>query len=81
MQTRMLTRFLAETVSGLMSAAFLALALLAPDWMEALFGWAPDAGNGAAEWAFALGWAAVSLVMFGSAGRTWRKRVRLLRAT
>jgi len=81
MQSRLLTRFWAETLVGLMSAGLFALTLLAPDWMEALFGSGPDAGSGSAEWALALGWAAVSVLTFGSARRTWRKRVRLLRAT
>jgi hypothetical protein len=80
MRNRMLTRFWAETLSGLMSAGLFALTLLVPDWMEALLRLAPDAGNGSAEWTLALGWAAVSLLMFGFAGRTWRKRSRLLRA-
>jgi len=80
MQTRLLTRFLAEIVSGLLSAALFALTLLAPDWMEAVVRLAPDAGNGSAEWALALGWAAVSLLMFGFAGRTWGRRMRLLRS-
>jgi hypothetical protein len=48
--------------------------------MEALFGLAPDAGDGSAEWALAVGWATVSVLMFGLAGRTWRKRVRVLRS-
>jgi hypothetical protein len=79
MQSRLLTRFWVETLAGLISAGSFALVLLAPDWMEALLRLAPDAGDGSAEWALALGSAAVSLLMFGFAGRTWRKRMRLLR--
>jgi hypothetical protein len=81
MQNRLLTRFWVEMVLGLMSAALLALTIDVPDWMEVLFGLAPDAGDGSAEWALALFWATVSVLMFGFAGRTWRKHVRLLRST
>ncbi len=80
MHSRLLTRFWVETLLGLISVVLFAVTLLAPDWMEALFGSGLDAGNGSAEWALALGWAAVSVLMFGFAGRTWRKRGRLLRA-
>jgi hypothetical protein len=80
MQNRLLTRFWVETLLGLISVGLFAVALLAPDWMEALFGSGLDAGNGSAEWALALSWAAVSVLTFGSAGRTWRRRMRLLRA-
>lgn len=80
MQNQLLTRFWVESLVGLISMGLFALALLAPDWMEALFRLAPDAGDGFAEWALALGWAAVSACTFGSAGRTWRKRAPRLRA-
>ncbi len=81
MQNRLLTRFWVEMVLGLMSAALLALTIVVPDWMEVLFGFAPDAGDGSAEWALTLLWATVSVLMFGFAGRTWRKRVLLLRSS
>lgn len=74
---RMPAKVWVELVMGLMSAAFLALALLSPHWMELSFGLAPDAGNGSAEYGMALSWAAVSLLMFALAGRTWRNHVRI----
>ena len=80
MRGRLLTRFWVETLVGLMSAGLFALTLLAPDWIEALLRLTPDAGDGFTEWALALGWAAVSLLTFGFAGRTWRARGRLLRS-
>jgi hypothetical protein len=80
MQNRLLARFWLEVALALISAVLLALTIVAPDWMEELFGSAPDAGDGSAEWALALGWATVSVLMSGFAGRTWRKRVRRLRA-
>jgi len=71
-------RFWVELVLGLMSALWLTLAMLLPDWMELLFRFAPDAGDGSMERGFALLWAAVTVLMFGLAGYTWRKHVRLL---
>jgi hypothetical protein len=44
------TRIWVEVVSGLMSAALLGLTIIFPDWMEVLFGLAPDAGDGSTEW-------------------------------
>jgi hypothetical protein len=80
MQNRLLTRFWVEMVLGLISAALLALTIVVPDWMEVLFGLAPDAGDSSAEWRLVLSCATVSVLMFGFAWRTWRKRVRLLRS-
>ena len=78
-QCRLPMRIWVEVVVGLTCAAFLALTILFPDWMEVLLGFAPDAGDGSAEWELALSWATVSVLMFGFAGRTWRKHIRLLR--
>jgi len=80
MQNRLPTRIWVETALGLMSAALLALTIVLPDWIELLFGSAPDAGDGSTEWGLALSLAAVSVLMFGFAGRTWRKHIRLLRS-
>jgi hypothetical protein len=76
MQKRLPTRIWVEAALGLMSAALLALTILLPDWIELLFGSAPDAGDGSTEYGVALFWAAVSVLMFVSAGRTWRKQIR-----
>jgi hypothetical protein len=65
-----------ELVAGLMSAVLLAFALLSPHSMELFIGLSPDAGDGSAEYGVALLWAAVSVVMFASAQRTWRKQIR-----
>lgn len=78
-QNRLPTGMWVEVAMGLMSASFLALTILLPDWMEVLFTVAPDAGDGSAEWGLALSWALVSVLMFAIAGRTWKKHVRLLR--
>ncbi|MBB5318085.1 hypothetical protein HDF09_002771 [Edaphobacter lichenicola] len=79
-RNRLPKRIWVEIVLGLMSAALLSLTILLPDWMEVLFGLAPDAGDGSAEWGVALLWATVSVLMFGFAGRTWRKHLRLVRS-
>jgi hypothetical protein len=78
-ENRLPRRIWVEVVLGLISAAFLTLTILLPDWMEVLVGLAPDGGNGSAEWGIALSWAAASVLMFGFAGHTWWKHVRLLR--
>jgi hypothetical protein len=77
MQNRLPVRFWVAMVLGLTSATLLALTIVLPDWMEVLFGVAPDAGDGSAEWGLALAWAVASVLMFGLAGRTWRRHVRL----
>ncbi len=61
---------------ALLSATLLALTLVMPDWLEVLFGLAPDAGDGSAEWGMAFTLAIATLVLFGSAGRTWRRHAR-----
>jgi hypothetical protein len=70
-----------ETATGLISVVLLALTVLMPNWIERLFGPTPDAGDGSTEWSLALSLAAISAVLFGFAGRTWKKHVRLLRST
>lgn len=70
---RLPARIWVEFVLGLISAVSLILAILLPNWMELSFRLAPDTGDGSAERGFALLWAAISVLMFGLAGRTWRK--------
>jgi len=79
MQNRLPVRFWVAVVFGVISAILLALTIVVPHWMEVLFGFAPDAGDGSAEWGLALSWAVVAVLMFGFAGHTWRKHVQLLR--
>jgi hypothetical protein len=74
MQHRLPGRFWVELALGVVSAALLALAIMVPDWIEVLSGAAPDGGDGSAEWTLALFWATVSVLMFGSAGRSWLRR-------
>jgi hypothetical protein len=67
-----------EFVLGLISTALLGLTILFPDWIEVLSGLAPDTGDGSTEWGLALSLATVSLLMFGFAGRSWRKHIQRL---
>jgi hypothetical protein len=73
---RLPTRFWVEMGLALFSAALLALTLVMPDWLEVLFGLAPDAGDGSVEWGMAITLAIATLVLFGWAGRTWRRHTR-----
>ena len=73
---RFLVKLWAEFALGLMSSALLALALLCPHWLELLFSVAPDGGDGSTEYGLAFVWAAVSLLMFGLAGHTWKKQIQ-----
>jgi hypothetical protein len=77
---RLPARIWVELMLGLVSTVSLTFAIVLPNWMELLFRLAPDAGDGSAERGFALLWAGVSVLMFGLAGRTWRKHLRLLRS-
>jgi hypothetical protein len=72
------TRFWVEVAMGFASAALLALTLVLPNWFEVLFGLAPDDGDGSAEWGLVVALAVLAILLFGSAGRTWRRRVRLV---
>ena len=74
MPHRLPTHFCVTVVFGLMSAALLALTIVVPKWIELWFGLAPDAGDDSSEWEFAISLTILSVLMFGFAGRTWRKR-------
>jgi hypothetical protein len=76
MRRRLPVKLWVEFALGLASSALLALAIFSPHWMEQFFGLAPDAGDGSAEYGFALVWATVSLLMFGLARHTWRKQIQ-----
>ncbi len=48
-------RFWIEFALTVLGGALSLLSLLVPNWLERLFGSAPDNGSGALEWAIALG--------------------------
>lgn len=71
MRSSLLTRFWVEVALGLASAALTALTIVWPDWIERLFGFEPDGGDGSTEWGFALSLVIVTIVFSMLAGRTW----------
>jgi hypothetical protein len=71
-------RFWVEVALGLVSAAVTALTIVWPDWIERLFGFEPDGGNGSTEWGFALSLVMVTIVFCMFAGRTWWRHTRLV---
>jgi hypothetical protein len=73
-------RFWLEAVFGLISTVLLVLTVVMPNWIELVFTFTPDAGNGSTEWGLTFSLAAVSILMFAFAGRTWKQHVRLLRS-
>lgn len=75
-EERPMRRMWVELVSGIVSAALLAVTIIVPDWIEVLFDEAPDGGDGSLEWVLALTCATVSVLMFALAGRSWRRALR-----
>jgi hypothetical protein len=61
------------------AAALAVLSAVLPEWIEALFGVEPDAGNGAAEWAIVLGLLVVAVVL-GARGRSDLRSLRTAEA-
>lgn len=76
MKSRLPLRFWIETALGMSSAVVLAMTLAWPDWIETIFGLEPDAGDGSAEWGWAIALAVATLVFFADAGRTWWRIAR-----
>lgn len=73
MQRPLPKRFWFETILAVVSAVALALTLAVPDWFERLFDFAPDGGDGSAEWGLAAALAVATLILFVDAGRIgWR---------
>jgi hypothetical protein len=67
-----------ETALGVVSAVLLMLTLAIPDWIERIFGFEPDGGDGSAEWGLAISLVIATLVLFADAHRL---RSRLTRAS
>ena len=62
-----------EALLALLSAGMLALTVLWPQWVEAFFGFEPDAGDGSSEWGFTLALVAITLFAFITTARDWRR--------
>jgi hypothetical protein len=76
MTNKLPLRFWLETACGAVSAVVFAMTLVWPDWIERFFEVEPDAGDGTAEWGWAIAFAVVAFVCFADAGRAWRRSAR-----
>ena len=65
-----------EMAVGGLSALVFAATMVWPDWIERLVGVEPDAGDGSAEWGWAIAFAVAALLLFADAGRTWWRAAR-----
>jgi hypothetical protein len=66
-------RFWAELSAGTASLIVVAVTSLWPQWIEAVFGFAPDADSGETEWGLAVGLCILAAVMFIAARLEWRR--------
>ncbi|KQU81169.1 MULTISPECIES: hypothetical protein [unclassified Rhizobacter] len=71
-------RFVVEATLAAVSACALALTLAWPQWIEDVFGFEPDGGDGSSEWGLTLALAIATLAAGAAATRDWR-RLRLSR--
>ena len=58
---------------GVVAAVLAAVTLVWPEWIEGLFGFEPDAGSGAAEWAVVFGLLLLAVAL-GVLGRSDMRR-------
>lgn len=70
-------RFWIETALGAVTTAVLVLTLAMPDWIERIFGFEPDAGDGSTEWGLAIVLALVTLALFADARRLRSRATRV----
>ena len=66
-------RFRVEVTAAFIAVAFLTASLISPDWIEKIFGFAPDGGDGATEWSTSFGAVVVFLAATFSARKDWRE--------
>jgi hypothetical protein len=69
MTHRQSLRLWIETALGVVSAVALIMTLIIPDWIERIFGFEPDGGNGSTEWGLAIFLAIATLGLFFDAHR------------
>jgi hypothetical protein len=67
--------FWIEVALGSFTAFLALLTALWDDWIEGIFGFDPDHGNGSFEWEFVIGCCLVTIVFATLARREWRRRV------
>jgi len=70
-------RFFIEAGSAAAFALLFALTLVRPDWIELIFGFAPDEGSGETEWGFVVALGAIAVVCLAIARVEWRRAQRL----
>ena len=68
-------RFWVELVMGTVSLIMLAVTSLWPQWIETVFGFAPDAESGETEWDLIAGLCIFAAVMFVAARLEWRRTI------
>jgi hypothetical protein len=69
-------RWRIEAALGAISAVLLALTLAIPSWIERIFGFEPDGGDGSAEWGLAISLAIATLLLFADAHRLRSRAAR-----
>jgi hypothetical protein len=65
-------RFWFEAGLALVSFVLMIATLVSREWIEAVFGWEPDGGNGVVEWALVVGFALVTVLASLVARVEWR---------
>jgi hypothetical protein len=69
-------RFSVEILAAIAAIAFLLASAISPDWIERVFGFAPDNDDGSVEWGASIIAVAVFLVSIWLARREWRGLAR-----
>jgi hypothetical protein len=62
-------RFWIETVLGVLTAVVLMMTVSMPDWLERIFGFEPDGGDGSTEWGWAISLVIATIVLLVDARR------------
>jgi hypothetical protein len=73
MKTAMRFRFWLEAGMATITGFLLVLTLLWEDWIEEVFGIAPDAGSGSLEWWIVGTLIVVTVTLFAMARYEWRR--------
>jgi hypothetical protein len=73
MKRRVSTAFWIECGLGSVTTFLALLTLVWPDWIEGVFGFDPDHGNGSFEWGIVAVCCVVTVVSVVLAGREWRR--------
>ena len=73
MKRRVSTAFWIECGLGSVTTCLALLTLVWPDWIEGVFGFDPDHGNGSFEWGIVAVCCAVTIVSAVMARREWHR--------